>query len=140
MADPLPSKRKIVIDTNIWISGLIFGGIPAEVIELFINGQIVLITSEENMSELRRKIHQRFPLFAPQLPILEALIKEQAIIVKLGTNKVDISRDTDDNKFIETAVIGNAEYIISGDRDLLVVKTYDNIRIIKPADFIKLFK
>lgn len=133
-------KPRVVIDTNIWISGLIFGGIPAKVIELFVNGDVILITSEENISELRRKVHQKFPLFVPQLPILEASIKDQAIIVKLGTYDVDISRDIDDNKFIETALTGNAEYIVSGDKDLLVIKTYKNVRILKPAEFLKFFR
>jgi len=140
MAVAPSSKPKVVIDTNVWISGLIFGGVPAKVIELFVNGEVVLITSEENMSELRRKVHQRFPLFAPELPILEASIKDQAIIVKLGTYKVDISRDVDDNKFIETALTGGAKYIISGDKDLLVLETYENIEVLKPADFLKLFR
>ena len=134
------AKPKIVIDTNVWISGLIFGGTPAKVIELFVTGEIVLITSEENLSELRRKVHQRFPLFAPQLPILEVSIKDQAIIVKLGTYNVNISRDVDDNKFIETALTGGARYIVSGDKDLLVLETYENIEILKPADFLKLFQ
>ena len=100
-------KPKVVIDTNIWISGLIFGGIPAKVIELFVNGDIVLITSEENISELRRKVHQRFPLFVPQLPILEASIKDQAIIVKLGTYKVDTSRALEFLCFYKSQVLAD---------------------------------
>lgn len=135
---PLPSKPKVVIDTNIWISGLVFGGVPAKVIKLFVNGDIILVTSEENISELRRKVHQRFPLLVPQLPILEASIRDLAIIIKLGVHEVTISRDVDDNKFIETAITGNAGYVVSGDRDLLVLKMYENIKIIKPADFLKL--
>lgn len=133
------SKLKIVIDTNVWISGLIFGGMPEKIIELFVNGDVVLITSEENMSELRRKIHQKFPLFSPQLPILEATIRDQAIVVMLGTHRVEVSRDIDDNKFIETALTGSANYLVSGDKDLLVLEAYENIQIIKPVDFLKLY-
>ena len=137
---PSLSKPKIVIDTNVWISGLIFGGVPEEVLDLFVKGDVILVTSEENISELRRKIHQRFPLFIPQLPMLEASIKEQAIIVKLGTYKIDVSRDSDDNKFIETALTGNAKYIISGDNDLLTLKTYKGVEILKPAEFLGFLK
>ncbi|MEX0668805.1 MAG: putative toxin-antitoxin system toxin component, PIN family [Candidatus Saccharimonadales bacterium] len=59
---------------------------------------------------------------------------------KLGTHKVNIGRDGDDNKFIETALAGAANCVISEDKDLLVVKEYENIVIIKPAEFLKLLK
>ena len=131
-------KPQVVIDSNVWISGLVFGGNPEKVIRLFTEGHILLITSEELLSELRRKISQRFPLFAPNLALLEASIREYAIMVRLGTLPITVSRDTDDNKFIETALAGNAEYIISGDEDLLVLKSYKDIRIVKPAEFLNL--
>lgn len=138
MAAQLPPKLQVVIDTNVWISGLIFGGTPARVLNRFVDGSIVVITSEELLSELRRKINQRFPLFAPQLPLLEASVREQAIVVALGSRQVTASRDEDDNKFIETALNGNAGYIISGDKDLLVLGSYERIRILKPAEFLEL--
>ena len=134
------SKLQVVIDTNVWISGLIFGGNPEKVIRQFVDGQIVVITAEELLSELRRKIVQRFPLYEPQLALLEASIREDAILVQLGTVQISVSRDADDNKFLETAVIGNAGYIISGDKDLLTIEEYDGIKIVKPSDFLSLPK
>jgi len=134
----LSPKPQVVIDTNVWISGLIFGGTPAKVIDYFVDGSIVVITSEELLSELRRKINHRFPLFVPQLPLLEASIREKAIVVALGSRRVTASRDKDDNKFIETALNGNAGYIISGDKDLLVLRSFEHITILKPAEFLKL--
>jgi len=127
---------QVVIDTNVWISGLIFGGNPEKIIRLFINGQINIIISEEILSELRRKICQRFPLFLPNLELLEASIREDALLVKLGTVQIDVSRDVNDNVFIETAVIGDAECIISGDNDLLVLGSYEHIKILKLAEFL----
>lgn len=136
----LPYKPRVVIDTNVWISGLIFGGVPGKILKLFINGEIIVVTSEENLSELRRKVNQKFPLFSPQLSIAESLIKEQAIVVKFGVYQVSISRDIDDNKFIETALTGGADYIVSGDKDLLVIKDYKNVEILKPAKLLELLK
>lgn len=138
MIAQLTPKPQVVIDTNVWISGLIFGGNPAKVINRFIDGSIVVITSEELLSELRRKITQKFPLFAPQLPLLEASIREKAIVVALGSRLVSASRDEDDNKFIETALNGKADYIISGDKDLLVLRSFEHITILKPAEFLEL--
>jgi len=134
----LSPKPQVVIDTNIWISGLIFGGVPEKVIRQFIEGRIVLVTAEELLSELRRKITRKFPLFAPQLALLEASIREDALLVKLGTISITVSRDVDDNKFIEAAMVGGAQYIISGDKDLLTLGAYGEIKILKPADFLKL--
>ena len=138
MATQLTPKPQVVIDTNVWISGLIFGGTPAKVIDRFVDGSIVVITSEELLSELRRKINQKFPLFAPQLPLLEASVREKAIVVALGSRQVAASRDEDDNKFIETALNGDADYLISGDKDLLVLGSFEHITILKPAEFLEL--
>lgn len=132
------SKPQVVVDTNVWISGLVFGDKPEKIIRQFIDGQIIVVTSEELLSELRRKILQRFPLFGPHLALLEASIREDALLVKLGSVQVLASRDMDDNKFLETAIIGEAAYVISGDKDLLTIGVYQGIKILKPADFLEL--
>lgn len=129
---------RVVVDSNVWISGLIFGGQPEKIIKLFAEGHILLIVSAELLSELRRKIIEKFPLFAPNLDLLEASILNDAIVVKLGSRTINISRDPDDNKVIETAVIGNCNYIISGDNDLLIIGSYKNIRIVNPTDFLNI--
>ncbi len=131
-------KPQVIIDTNVWISGLVFGGTPEKIIRLFIEGQIIVVVSEELLTELRRKITQKFSLFVPQLALLEASIKEEALLVKLGATPIAVSRDTDDDKFIETAVAGDAEYIISGDKDLLTLGSYQGIKILRPAEFLEL--
>lgn len=131
-------KPQVVIDSNVWISGLVFGGKPEQIIRLFIEASIIVVTSAELLSELRRKITQRFPLFEPQLALLEASIVADAMVVKLGGLQVHASRDADDNKFLETAVVGAAAYIISGDKDLLILNEFHGIKIVKPADFLRL--
>ncbi len=133
------SRPQVVLDTNVWISGLVFGGNPEKIIRLFIDGQINVVTSEELLSELRRKIAELFPLFLPNLGLLEESIREDALVVKLGIVRITASRDATDNVFIETAVTGNAESIISGDKDLLVLGSYKHINILKPVDFLKLY-
>lgn len=135
----ISSRPQVVIDTNVWISGIVFGGNPEKIIRLFIDGQIIVIISEELLSELRRKITERFPLFLPNLELLEASIREDALLVKLGTIRITASRDATDNVFIETAVVGNTECIVSGDKDLLVLGSYKQIKILKPAEFLKLY-
>lgn len=134
------TKPRVVIDSNVWISGLVFGGYPGRILELFIEGSILIVVSAELMSELRRKIIQKFPKFLPYLTLLESSILNDAIVVNLGTKTVRISRDLDDDKFIETALIGKCDYVISGDKDLLSLKSYLDIRIISPSEFISILK
>lgn len=130
----------MVIDTNVWLSGLIFGGNPGKLINLFSEEAIIVVISEELVSELRRKITQKFPLYLPKLELLEASLRQDAEMVRLGSKTISASQDTDDNKFIETALVGDCAYIISGDRHLLELKQYQKIKIIKPAAFLKLIK
>lgn len=131
-------KRRVVIDSNVWLSGLVFGGSPSKILDLFINGDLLVVVSEELLSELRRKIIQKFPLFVPKLGLLEASIRKDAIMVKLGIATIKISRDPNDDKFIETALLGGCRYIISGDQDLLALRIYQDIHIVKPAEFLKI--
>ena len=131
-------KLQAVIDTNVWLSGFIFGGNPEKAIRQFIDGRLIVITAEDLLSELRRKVTQRFPLYEPRLVLLEASIREDAILVQLGSVQISASRDTDDNKFIEIAVVGSAQYIVSGDKDLLTLGEYEGIKILKPSEFLEL--
>jgi uncharacterized protein len=132
------AKHQIVVDTNVWLSGMVFGGNPERVIKLFIDGTLLVETSEEMLSELRRKVSQKFPLYESYMSALVASIREQAIVVQLGTRPVNASRDPDDNMVIETALIGGADYIVSGDKDLLVLQKYESVTIVKPAELLGL--
>ncbi len=127
---------RVVIDTNVWISGLVFVGSPGTVLERFIHGEIIVVVSEELLSELRRKITQKFPLFIPKLTLLEASIREDTTMVALGSVTVEASRDPDDNKVLETAILGGCTYIISGDKDLLILGVYRDVQVVTPTQFL----
>lgn len=128
---------RVVLDTNVFISALVFGGKPREVTELLVD-TITVVYAHEILTEIRRIIHLKFPAFNEDLERLEKLLERDALRVELGSSLVTISRDPDDNKFIETAIIGDCQYIVSGDKDLLAIGSYKNIRIIKPAEFLEL--
>ncbi len=132
-------KVKIVLDTNIVVSALIFGGVPRKVTDLIVDKAFRPVMSEELMTELRRVITERFPRARHEIEIYERLLRRYAIWVPLGSQTVVVSRDPDDNKFIETALVSDAEYIVSGDKDLTELKQYDQVKIIKLAEFLKLF-
>ena len=123
---------RLVIDSNVWISALVFGGMPRQVLELCVRNGHRIVLSPELITEVRRILHTKFPNFEIDFEALLAALALNIEIVQLGSIEVHASRDTDDDKVIETAVVGQAEYIVSGDKDLLDPMRYKGIQIVKP--------
>ena len=137
-AKRIPNSARVVIDTNVIVSALVFGGKPRKVIDLVADDAVELVVAEEMLTEVRRIITNKFPEFLVDLAKLEKLLEVDAIWVKLGFVAISASRDADDDKFIEAAVVGDCQYIVSGDKDLLDLRLYKNIQIINPTDFLEL--
>ena len=70
-----------------------------------------------------------------RVEIVELVVSNSIIVYP--TKIIRVSRDITDNKFIEAAIEGKAEYVVSGDKDLLSLKEYGNIVFISPTDFLK---
>jgi putative PIN family toxin of toxin-antitoxin system len=136
----IPQKSRVVLDTNIVISALIFGGVPQKVTDHIVDKAFRPVMSEELMTELRRVVTEKFPRARHELEIYEKLLRRYAVWVVLGNRRVVVSRDPDDDKFIETALVGECQYIVSGDNDLLSLKKYQNIKIISASEFLSLIK
>lgn len=129
----------IVIDTNVFVSAIVFGGQPRKLINLIADDVLTLVTAEELVTELRRIVISKFPEFIEDLTKVEKLLESDATWVRLGKVTVEVSRDSGDDKFIEVAVLGNCHYIISGDKDLLDIKEYNNIKIVTVSEFLENF-
>ncbi len=139
---------KIVIDTNVLISGILWQGPPNEILELVENDKLQLIQSVETYDELEKVIQKG--KFAEILKnrkldldmILEAIFtiaKFYQITINTA-NKVrqEVAiEDADDLKFIELAVEAGAAFIISGDRHLLKIKKHENTAIVNPVEFLE---
>lgn len=128
---------KIVIDSNVWISALVFGGNPRRIFERAIVEGWTIVASEEIFTEIRRVMISKFADFVDDFESFQAVLRPYTTIVQLGRIRVAISRDEDDNRVIETALIGDASHIITGDNDLLVLLNYKKIIILKPSDFLE---
>ena len=126
---------KIVIDTNVVISGTFFGGYPGRVVEAVAENKIKACASAsitEEYNEIVKEIIDRkqgklkkdlLDLFIANLEIIEP------------TTEVQVSRDPDDDKFIECAIDAKALFIVSGDQDLLDIGKYNGVEIITAAEF-----
>lgn len=126
----------IVIDTNVYLSALVFGGNPRTLLELVTAGSVDAVTSEHIYVEMRRVIAQKFPQFSTEYRGFEVLLRECTIVVPLGSVAVQACRDPDDNAVIETALVGLCETIVTGDTDLLALGEYDEVSILTPREFL----
>lgn len=129
------TKYKIVVDTNVILSGLLFGGNPEKILKLFANDQIKLILSPEILSEILKKLNA-FGLDTKFIEETRYIFETRAIKV-LPKKKFHLVRDPTDNKFLEAALEGKAEYIITGDKDLLTLRSFRKILIVSPGEFIQ---
>ncbi len=130
----------IVIDSNVWISAIVFGGTPRRLIEKIVRDGDSIVVSEEIFTEVRRVLSVKFNDFTADFENLKAILQLYIIKVDLGQIRISVCRDEDDNRVIETAIIGQAEVIVTGDKDLLVLLKYDEITIQKPTDFLNGYK
>ena len=132
-------KPKVVIDTNVFISGLIFTGKPSEVLELFIKGEIEVYISPFILKELKGILRKKFEWNEKQLQKILDKIKKKAVIVQPETKISIIKAKKDDNRILECGVDGRVQYIISGDkRHILPLKNFRGIKILSPSEFLGL--
>ena len=126
---------KIVIDTNVLISGVFFGGFPRKVLNAVITEKITACATTEIINEYEEIIQEMIDRKQGHINknILQPLVQLMHIIKPVSNIK--ISRDSDDDKFIGCAIDAHALYIVSGDKDLLVIKEYENIQIITAKEF-----
>lgn len=131
-------SHKIVFDTNVLVSAIVFGGNPKACLELARQKKINAFTSKTLLLELARTLHRKFQW--PDDEIQNALrnVTRAAIIITPQMAVREIKEDLSDNAVLEAALAAQADYIISGDKKhLLSLKKFKDMPIISVADFLK---
>jgi uncharacterized protein len=135
---------RVVIDTNVWLSALLWGGQPSLIIQLIEQKQVQAISSENILRELTDILQK--PKLQKRLNQLEITANDVVIIAKrlmtlVVTEEVIIPqlRDPKDQMVLATAISGDAQIVISGDKDLLVLHPHSNISILLPQEFVARF-
>ena len=132
---------KVVLDTNVLLSGLMFpGGAPGRIIAAWVEARFEVALSLDQLAEIgrvleypkiRRKLgwdDQRIELFIKQLYV-------RAEVVELGPISVEVPRDPGDAPILATLAVAKAEVLVTGDGDLLALR--DNYPIETPAEFVR---
>jgi uncharacterized protein len=126
---------RVVLDTNVLISAFIAQGICAELLE-HCSRQHCVIASDYILVEFRNCLVEKFRYTHEDATEAANLIQSIAHMVAPSDLPVSVCRDPDDSAILGTAVAGHAACIVTGDMDLLVVREYGGIAIIRPAEFI----
>ncbi|XZN91863.1 MAG: putative toxin-antitoxin system toxin component, PIN family [Microcoleus sp.] len=133
--------NRFVVDTNVLISALLFkNSVPFRAIELA-EKQGIILYSEATLNELeqvlnRKKFNKYLSLEDRQVFLLKFISASELVSI---TEKISVCRDEKDNKFLELAVSGNANVIVTGDLDLLVLNPFQAVEIVTPDIFIDRF-
>lgn len=131
---------RVCLDTNIFISALLFGGKPAEILELAAKEEIILVISPKILAEMSRVLRKKFDW--PETKIQ----KEVKAIISISTliePKIKIHKISDhsDNRILECAIEGKVDYIVTGDKKhLLPLANFKNIPIVTPGNFLKIYE
>ncbi len=129
----------IVIDTNVVISGTFFGGFPRKVLEAVVDKKLSAYATAEIVDEYSEIVQEMIARKQGHLTIAVLTQFVHNLHLVEPVTSVEVSRDPDDDKFIGCAIDSKSYYIVSGDKDLLVLEKYEGIEIITAVDFCKRF-
>ncbi len=125
---------RVVFDTNVLISALVFGGLPRALLIRVFRGEITLVTSSVLLNEVEEVLVVRFAHDASLARTVRAEIELLAEVVE-APGLARVARDRDDDAVLAAAIAAEASAIVTGDRDLLVLVEHQGSRIVTPRDF-----
>jgi putative PIN family toxin of toxin-antitoxin system len=129
---------KIVLDTNVLMSGMFFTGSPYEILRAWRDGRIHLVISTDILNEYQRVAEE----LARQFPDVDVsrildLLTVSAQIIQAPPLPEPVCSDPEDDKFLACAVAGSAKYVVAGDKQLLKVSRHGNVEIVNPRWFVE---
>ena len=129
---------RIVLDTNVLISAILFGGNPRKVLDLAISEEANLFISPFILFELRSVLAKKFAYPKDRIDQVEVSLKEISNLVEPKKTISIISRDPADNRILECALESKADFIVSGDKHLLALCKFKKTKIVSPSQFLEI--
>jgi uncharacterized protein len=131
---------RVVLDTNVYVSGLLWTGLPHTLLAVAETGPLVLVTSPAILEEVREVLARA--KFAARMrtlntsvdELMESLLSLVQIMQEPKVTRV-VLRDPDDDKFVACALAARVRWILSGDDHLLRIGRYKNMRMVTPQQF-----
>lgn len=129
---------KIVFDTNVILSAFLTQGLSSRVLDICLDRHTIII-SPWILKEVEEKLKKKFKLRVEEMERVLSFLRSEFNIIAPKGKKPDIVRDKDDNNILQIAEYTKAELIITGDKDLLVLKKFNSIQIINPREYMEKF-
>lgn len=133
--------RRVVLDTTVLVSALLFETTLLKVIDLWQSGAIISVISKDTFQELRAVL--AYPKFALTQDETRAIFEQEILpffeVIDVVEEVKGVCADPADDKFLACALAASAEYLVSGDKAFIDLKQYKSVKIIKPSEFLKLF-
>lgn len=129
---------RVVADTNIYISALVFGGVPGTIVELGLARLVQLVVSPPLLDELDEKLRIKFRISGADVAAIRLRLEGASDLIEPRIVLHAVPDDPDDNRILECAVAGRADAIVSGDRHLLRLGSYEGIPILTARGLLEL--
>jgi uncharacterized protein len=131
---------KVILDTNVLVAAFLTEGVCHKLLFRARKREYDLVLSTDIIAEFEGVLLRKFSLSQSELSDVRSLLAEAAKEVRQGVDAIKpVSRDPDDDKILACASASGADYLVTGDEDLLMVKQYGGARILTPRDFENLF-
>ena len=131
--------KRVVLDTNVLVSALLFKGRLARFVDLWKNGEIIPVISRETFAELQVVLH--YPKFALAADEIRAIVEDEILpFFEVADVKEEVTgacRDPYDDQFLAAAINAGAAWLVTGDKDLLVLGEYRGVKIVTPQEFLE---
>lgn len=137
MSSVTANQTVVVLDTNIIVSALVFGGLPGDVLTKILENEVMGIVSRPLVAECLRILREKFHFAAERIEETQEMFDEHFLLV-YPKDTITVVIDDPDNRVLEAAVEGDCDFIVTGDKLLLKLGVYKKIKIITAADFILL--
>lgn len=130
---------RIVLDTNIIVSAIIRDGNPRKLFQRGIEGKYRILLSDEILDELFEVLQRpKFKMTVGEIIRIISALRQSGEKVHVTSNLQIVKRDPDDNIVINAAHDGNADYIVSGDKDIKDLKNFKGIKIVSAAEMLQM--
>ena len=128
---------RVILDTNVFISGIFFSGPPSQILKAWASQSLQIVLSHQILDEYHRVSEQLSSKFQTIeiVPIIE-LVTMHGQFVDTKDFDISVCEDPDDNKFLACAVAGKCKTILSGDKHLLKLSGYEGIAVCCPRNFV----
>jgi uncharacterized protein len=141
---------RIVLDTNVLLSALVFGGVPQKILEycidssdtrIYFSTEIWIEINDKFLGDRVLKIAKKSKrnITTKEIEKFLEILYDNSTCINIK-RKFEICRDSKDNMFLDVAFASNADYIITGDKDLLSLNSFQFTKIILPSKFLEIIK